>query len=247
GGSLGVSRRNPRYICRGGAMTFRESDGKSTQASPKQDKRQRARPSKRFRRRDLLIGGVVFTAVAGILALLFPLRGAFAELIAGPVLAVLHEVMRWMVDRSQLAVWSVATGIAFLVALLAVRPRLSAWRILLHPRKHQGQACSDREILIHAIHSGHRHVLYRVIVARQMTRLALQLIRQRERCSHEAAATKLRQGTWPAPDSVKAFLEQRLPAARGLRVSEEVYAAQLSGTVGFLESYAEGKEEGEST
>jgi hypothetical protein len=84
-------------------------------------------------------------------------------------------------------------------------------------------------------------VLYRVIVARQMTSLALRLIRQRERCSMEAALTRLQHGAWPAPDSVKEFLDQRLPATtRELRVPERIYAKKLSETLDFLERYAEG-------
>lgn len=210
------------------------------------------RRGKRFSRRShgrspaiaLLVGASATLVVTGIFVLLFPLRAAFIDRIAVPVLEAIADVRNWVADRSQIAVWTAAIGAASMIGLLSLRPpRLT--RRPAHVRRGEAhvRALSDHEILIHAIHRGQRHTLYRVIVARQLAGLALQLIRQQEHCGVERAAAKLRHGTWPAPDSVKAFLKQRLPAARGLRVPERIYSENLSETVDFLARYAEGQVE----
>ncbi len=228
-------------------MIYRGSAGKPPSGSSRHAGHRKlpsTRSSNRVRRRNLLIGGAASVAIAATLMLLFPLRDTFVEVVAAPALDMFHEAIRWFANRSQIAVWRIALAATSVLAVLAVRPpRRIERKIRLHRRNRPIRDCSDREILIRAIHHGHRHVLYRVLVARQMTRLAVRLIRQRERCSNEVAATKLQQGNWPAPDSIRAFLGQRLPTAHGLRVSEKVYAAQLSETVGFLERYAEGEGE----
>ena len=214
---------------------------KDTQGGDRSSSRRGPASRSRIRIRWILLAAIMACAV--LIVLLFPLRKPFVHVIVTPILDALGDLKRWAATQSQISAWTAITGLASLVALLAVRPRrIRRLRPLPSGRKSLSVP-SDREILIQAIRHGNRRVLYRVIVARQMTRLALRLIRQRERCGMEAAISKLDQGTWPAPDSVKAFLaERRSTAARGLRVPEQTYVKKLSATLDFLERYAEGED-----
>ncbi len=195
----------------------------------------------RIRTRWILSAGITVCAV--LIVLLFPLRKPFVHVIVTPILDALGDLKRWTAAQSQISIWTAITGVASLVAFLSVRPRWIRRPRSLRSGRKERSVPPDREILIRAIRHGNRSVLYRVIVARQMTRLALRLIRQRERCGMEDAISKLDQGAWPAPDSVKAFLaERRGTAARGLRVPEQAYVKRLSATLDFLERYAEGED-----
>ena len=227
-----MSRRSSRRVCHGNMMHV----GNKTQEGVNH---RGTVPRSRIPTRRILAATVIVGA--GLLVLLFPLREPFVQIIAIPLLDAWGDLRRWAAAQSQVAAWTVITGVASFLALFFVRPRWVRRPRSLRSNRHGLSLPSDREILLRAIRHGNRRVLYRVIVARQMTRLALRLIRQRERCGMEDAISKLDKGTWPAPDSVKAFLaERRSMTARGLRVPEQAYVKKLSETLDFLERYAEG-------